>query len=210
MILDRLRAEGYDTQHQDGVDVAIHDLAHNKYDLIILDLMLNGRSGLEVCKHLRDKGDYTPILILTAKGQIADKVEGLKLGADDYLTKPFDSAELLARIEAVLRRSSNSASSAMLGFADVTIDVVGVEVQKAGVKLDLSLKEYSLLKFLIVNKGRLLSRDEILNEVWGYEESPTTRTVDTHIGWLRQKIESNPKDPKHILTVHGFGYKFVE
>lgn len=210
-LTDRFEAENYliDSLY-DGSEV-LSKLSSINYDLIILDIMLRGKNGFEICEEIRSRGINIPILMLTAKGQINDKVTGLKLGADDYLTKPFDILELLARVEALIRRSiSKSAVLDNYKIYDIEVDFQGMEVRKAGAKIEMSQKEFQLLKYLIINRGRSISRDEILNEVWGYEENPTTRTIDTHIGWLRQKLETNPKYPAMIETVYGFGYKFVE
>jgi two-component system alkaline phosphatase synthesis response regulator PhoP len=175
--------------------------------------MLPGGNGLDVCRTLRQRGVQTPILMLTAKGQVVDRVVGLKLGADDYLVKPFEMAELLARIEALLRRSSTASSATFTGeafrFGDISIDFRRAEVIKAGTTLDLSAREFKLLKYFIEHRGAALSRDELLNEVWGYNAMPSTRTVDVHVAWLRQKLEDNPRHPQYIITVHGLGYKFV-
>jgi DNA-binding response OmpR family regulator len=210
-LIDRLESEDYSVVHIEDGDVAIKKSTELEYDLVLLDLMLKGKSGFEICSHIRSRGIQTPILILTARGQTVDKVTGFKLGADDYVTKPFDFAELLARIESLLRRTQQSTHVFdQIHFDDIDIDLQGIEVKKKGIKQELSLKEFQLLKYLIINRNRLVTRDELLNEVWGYDESPTTRTIDTHIGWLRQKLEDNPKSPKFIITVHGYGYKFVD
>ena len=173
--------------------------------------MLPKKNGYDVCRDLRQKGIDTPVLMLTAKGETIDKVLGLKLGADDYLTKPFEVIELLARIEALLRRSpSNSQTNdEVFHFGDVTIDFRHAEVFKESETVELSAMEFKLLQFLIENRGHVHSRNELLDEVWGYDAMPSTRTVDVHIAWLRQKLETNPKHPQYIQTVHGFGYKFV-
>ena len=187
------------------------------FDLILLDVMLPEKNGFDVCRDLRRAGITTPILMLTARGQLDDKVTGLKLGADDYLTKPFEAPELIARIEAHLRRSQYAAANETLAaktqevyeFGDVRVDVRGMETQRGGQTLELSAKEFQLLQYLLEHRGTMLSRDDILNNVWGYDAMPTTRTVDTHIAWLRQKLEPNPRQPQYILTAHGMGYKFV-
>jgi two-component system alkaline phosphatase synthesis response regulator PhoP len=175
--------------------------------------MLPGGNGFDICRAVRQKGLQTPILMLTARGQVVDRVVGLKLGADDYLVKPFEMAELLARIEALLRRSASTAAAATTSesyrFGDVTIDFRRAEVTKNGAPVELSAREFKLLRYFIEHRGAALSRDELLNEVWGYNAMPSTRTVDVHIAWLRQKIEDNPRHPQLILTVHGLGYKFA-
>ncbi len=216
-ITDRLLAEGYDIETaldgRSGLELAMT----KGFDLILLDVMLPEKNGFDVCRDLRRSGITTPIIMLTARGQLDDKVTGLKLGADDYLTKPFEAPELIARIEAHLRRSQYAAVSEMPStkaqeiyeFGDVRVDVRGMEVQRGGQTLELSAKEFQLLHYLLEHRGTMLSRDDILNNVWGYDAMPTTRTVDTHIAWLRQKLELNPRQPQYILTAHGMGYKFV-
>lgn len=208
---DRLQSEGFDVVvARDGEEGSY--LATNKrFDLIILDIMLPKKNGFDVCRDLRKEGNNTPILMLTAKGETIDKVLGLKLGADDYLTKPFEIMELLARVEALLRRSpqTSNKSSEIFNFGNVEVDFKRAEVLKNNSEIDLSAMEFKLLHFLIVNRGNVHSRDELLDAVWGYDAMPTTRTVDVHIAWLRQKLEPNPKHPKFIQTVHGLGYKFV-
>jgi len=174
--------------------------------------MLPGRDGFDVAKTIRSQGIQTPILMLTARSQVVDRVVGLKLGADDYLTKPFETIELLARIEALLRRAPSGPSGVTLEryqFGDITVDVRKAEVMHKGVELDLSAKEFQLLKYFIEHRGATVSRDELLHEVWGYNNTPSTRTVDVHVAWLRQKLEPNPRVPQYILTVHGMGYKFA-
>lgn len=215
---DRLIAEGYDLETASDGRSGLQLAQSKRFDLILLDVMLPEKTGFEVCRELRKNGIRTPILMLTARGQLDDKVTGLKLGADDYLTKPFEALELIARIEAHIRREqypTNATQGApekvkeTYTFGDVEVDIRGMETRKAGKVLDLSAKEFQLLVYLIENQGAMLSRDDILNNVWGYDAMPTTRTVDTHVAWLRQKIEPNPKQPQYILTAHGFGYKFV-
>ena len=212
-LTDRLRSEGFTVEARlDGVS-GFQAALESSYDLIILDVMLPKKSGLDVCRDLRQKSVSTPILMLTAKGETIDKVLGLKLGADDYLTKPFEVVELLARIEALLRRSSGSANGGSpdsFAFGEVRIDFRKAEVYRADIPVDLSAMEFKLLQHLIENNGEVRSRNELLDAVWGYDAMPNTRTVDVHIAWLRQKLEGNPKHPRHILTVHGLGYKFVK
>jgi two-component system alkaline phosphatase synthesis response regulator PhoP len=190
---------------------AVEQATRSRFDLVILDLMLPGMEGFEVCRELRRRGISTPILMLTARTQMADKVKGLKIGADDYLTKPFEMVELLARVEALLRRGTRITSGG-LDFYDVgtlRVDLRHTEVLRDGKPAELSTKEFQLLRYLIEHRGRTLSRDELLREVWGYSSAPSTRTVDVHVAWLRQKLELNPKQPKFIVTVHGEGYKFA-
>ncbi|MGB9604935.1 MAG: response regulator transcription factor, partial [Bryobacteraceae bacterium] len=181
------------------------------FDLIILDVMLPRLSGFEVCRRLRQAGVETPILMLTARSQVVDKVVGLKTGADDYVTKPFDMMELLARIEALLRRApARTAKPAdSYRFGAVQVDFRRAEVSRDGRPVNLSAREFALLRYLIEHRGAVLSREELLEKVWGYEPGTTTRTVDVHIAWLRQKLEENPKYPQFILTVRGLGYKFA-
>jgi two-component system alkaline phosphatase synthesis response regulator PhoP len=179
--------------------------------LIILDVMLPRRNGFDLCRDLRQRAILTPIIMLTARGQVVDKVVGLKLGADDYLTKPFEMIELLARIEALLRRApaAPTREPETYQFGPVRIDFRRAEVALDGEAVGLSAREFQLLRYFIEHRGSTLSRDELLNEVWGYNAMPSTRTVDVHVAWLRQKLEPNPRHPRFILTVHGLGYKFV-
>ena len=210
---DRLESEGYNVATEEDGDAGLKRALGEKFDLYILDVMLPKRSGLDICQEIRKKDIQTPILMLTAKGQVVDKVVGLKLGADDYLTKPFEMPELMARIEALLRRTrlkSNEAHTVdSYEFGDVDIDFRKAEVNQNGELIDLSAKEFQLLKYFIEHRGATLSRDELLNEVWGYDALPSTRTIDVHVAWLRQKLEPNARRPQYILTVHGLGYKFV-
>jgi two-component system alkaline phosphatase synthesis response regulator PhoP len=209
-VTDRLKSEGYDVGCATDGATGLERATREPWDVILLDVMLPGMNGFDVCRDLRRKQVTTPIIMLTARGQIVDKVLGLKLGADDYLTKPFDLLELTARIEVQLRRR------AVVGegmphyrFGDVMVDFRKAEVTREGRVLDLSAREFLLLKHLIEHRDAVLTRDELLNEVWGYDAMPVTRTVDVHVAWLRQKIEPNPKHPQFLLTVHGLGYKFV-
>ncbi len=180
------------------------------YDLIILDIMLPGMDGFDICRQLRGAGDTTPILVLTAKGQEVDKVLGLELGADDYVTKPFSRRELLARVKALLRRAElTDQPLEHFHFADVMVDFKGYEVRKDGRPVELTAKEFALLRLLIDHRGEVLRRDVILSDVWGDDSDVFPRTVDTHVVHLRQKLEEEPAHPKHIVNVRGVGYKFV-
>jgi len=213
-LTDRLIAEGYEVESATDAPSGLEMAAAGSFDAILLDVMLPGGNGMDVCRTLRQRGLQTPILMLTAKGQVVDKVVGLKLGADDYLVKPFEMAELLARVEALIRRSnaSNGASAPTAEsyrFGDIAVDFRKAETTKGGQALDLSAREFKLLKYFVEHRGAALTRDELLNEVWGYNAMPSTRTVDVHVAWLRQKLEDNPRHPQYILTVHGLGYKFV-
>jgi two-component system, OmpR family, alkaline phosphatase synthesis response regulator PhoP len=211
-LTDRLLKEGYDVESAGNGNSALEKSRAN-FDLIVLDIMLPYSSGLEVCQELRRRGVKTPVLMLTAKSQVLDKVIGLKLGADDYLTKPFEMIELLARLEALLRRSAAADPVRALGetfqFGEILVNFRTTEVFRAGQPLKLSAREFKLLRYFIRNVGTTLSREELLNAVWGYEAIVFTRTVDVHVAWLRQKIEPNPRQPRYIHTVHGHGYRFV-
>jgi two-component system alkaline phosphatase synthesis response regulator PhoP len=208
---DRLVSEGYAVETADDGAVGLERATREPYDLIVLDVMLPRMNGFDVCREVRQRGVTTPILMLTARGQVVDKVVGLKLGADDYLTKPFETIELMARLEALLRRRPSTAQprGETYRFGDVIIDFRRAEVTRAGQPIELSAREFKLLRHFIEHRGATLSRDELLSDVWGYDEMPLTRTVDVHVAGLRQKIETNPKAPEFILTVHGLGYKFT-
>lgn len=206
---DRLESDGYRIDCVKDGEAGIKHAIKGTYDLILLDVMLPGKSGFEVCKELRRRGVETRILMLTARAQLSDKVEGLDLGADDYLTKPFELSELLARIKALLRRSFSRKRLETFRFGKVEIDFVSAEVIRDGVPVKLSALEFQLLQHLIENEGVLLSRNELLDAVWGVDAMPSTRTVDVHIAWLRQKLELEPHNPRFIQTVRGLGYKFV-
>ena len=211
-LTDRLIAEGYEVESATDAVTGLATATAGGFDAILLDVMLPGGNGMDVCRTLRQRGVHTPVLMLTARGQIVDRVVGLKLGADDYLVKPFEMAELLARIEALLRRGSalqGSQPTEVYRFGDVTVDFRRAEVTKAGQPVELSAREFKLLRYFVEHRGAALSRDELLNEVWGYNAMPSTRTVDVHVAWLRQKIEDNVRHPQYILTVHGLGYKFA-
>ena len=210
VLSDRLRAEGYRVEVAENGRTAFEQALGGDFDLRVLDVAVPGKNGFDVCRELRAERSALPILMLTAKSQPLDKVLGLKLGADDYLTKPFEMDELLARIEALLRRSGAVASSAdRLQIADLEIDVAGAEVRKDGRIVDLSALEFKLLEFLARHPGAVHSRDELLDKVWGYQADVYTRTVDVHVASLRQKLEDNPRRPRLIVTVHGRGYKLT-
>jgi two-component system alkaline phosphatase synthesis response regulator PhoP len=207
---DRLTREGYSVETSGDGESGLERAARGAFDLALLDVMLPRLNGFDVLRELRKRGVETPVIMLTAKGQVVDKVAGLKLGADDYVTKPFEMVELLARIEAKLRRAPvNPHPSEGYQFGDVRVDFRRAEVTRAGAPLDLSAREFQLLKYCIEHRGATLTREELLNEVWGYNSMPSTRTVDVHVAWLRQKIEPNARHPQFILTVHGMGYKFA-
>ena len=207
---DNFEYEGYDViSAADGAEGLDRALADDP-DLVVLDVMMPRMSGLDVCKQLKAKRPSIPIIMLTARGQEIDKVVGLELGADDYVTKPFSIRELMARVKAVLRRVSPQAPAAeVYRFSDVEVNVRSNEVRRAGTIVDLSAKEFALLAYFVAHPAETLSRDRLLDAVWGYENYPNTRTVDTHIVHLRQKVEPNPEEPHFIITVHGSGYKFV-
>lgn len=208
---DRLAAEGYDVETAGDGLLALARATVQPFDLIVLDVMLPGASGFDVCRDLRQRGIHVPILMLTARAQVVDRVVGLKLGADDYLPKPFDMMELLARIEALLRRARTPLADALgsYAFGDVVVDFRRAEVTRDGQPLPLSALELKLLRYLIENRGKVISRDELLDRVWGYDAAAQTRTVDVHVASLRQKVEPVPSRPQFILTVHGLGYKFA-
>ena len=209
-LTDRLAAEGYDVESAVDGETGLQRASTEAFDVVLLDGMLPGRDGYDVCRSLRQRNVRTPILMLTARGQVVDRVVGLKLGADDYLVKPFEMAELLARVEALLRRVPPAPVQAeTYQFGDIRVDFRKAEVTRGGALLDVSAREFKLLKYFIEHRGATLSRDELLNEVWGYHAMPTTRTVDVHIAWLRQKLEANPRRPEYIHTIHGLGYKFT-
>ena len=207
---DNFEYEGYEViSAGDGV-TGLERALKDSPDLVVLDVMMPRMSGLDVCKQLKAQRPAVPIIMLTARGQEIDKVVGLELGADDYVTKPFSVRELMARVKAVLRRSSATVPvQEIYRFSDVEVNVRSNEVRRNGELIDLSSKEFALLSYFIAHPVETLSRDRLLDAVWGYENYPSTRTVDTHIVHLRQKLEPNPEEPRFILTVHGSGYKFV-
>ena len=208
---DRLTREGYEVDSAQDGNQGLASAMRGQADLIILDLMLPGRSGLDICRDLRQKGIETPILMLTARGQTVDKVLGLKLGADDYMTKPFEMPELLARVEVLMRRNRNApgAGAAFYNFGNIEVDLRRASATRGGDAVALSTREFELLRYFIEHRGAAISRDELLSNVWHYDAGTTTRTVDVHVAWLRQKLEDDPKRPQWIMTVHGLGYKFL-
>ncbi|MGC1781389.1 MAG: response regulator transcription factor [Acidobacteriaceae bacterium] len=207
-VSDRLRSENYQVEVAHDGEAGLTCASSQSFDLILLDWMLPRRSGIDVCRDLRQKRIDTPILMLTARGQTVDKVVGLKLGADDYLTKPFEMPELLARIEALLRRSTLATTGApeVWRFGAICVDRRRTRVTRNGQPVELAPREYKLLCYFLDHADRTLSREELLKEVWSYRFIPSTRTVDVHVGALRQKLEDDPKQPKLILTVQGHGY----
>jgi DNA-binding response OmpR family regulator len=208
---DNFEFEGYVVVTASDGAAGLEKARAEKPDLLILDIMMPKLSGLEVCKTLRGEGFEKPIIMLTARGQEIDKVVGLELGADDYVTKPFSIRELLARVRAILRRSDGSKRRlARYRFSDVELDFEIYRATRAGEPLEMSPREFELLRYLIERKGDTVSRDQLLEDVWGYESYPSTRTVDTHIAKLRAKIGDSGSEPRYILTMHGSGYKFVD
>ncbi len=205
---DRLEAEGFEVESRVDGESALEAGLHGSFDLILLDIMLPNRNGFDVCREWRSQGVSTPVLMLTARGQVADRVLGLRIGADDYVTKPFDMLELTARIEALLRRAAApQAAGVRIEFGAVVLDTKAGEVWRRGEKVALSTREYQLLAYLAEHANQVIPRETLLTEVWGYSSAVTTRTVDVHMAWLRQKIEDNPASPKHLVTLRGLGYK---
>ena len=206
---DDLELEGYAVEVVDDGDVAMRRVLEGDFDLIVLDIMLPGMDGFAICREARMKGIQTPIIMLTAKGQEVDKVVGLELGADDYVTKPFSPRELLARIKAVLRRGHVEAKpAAKYVFADITIDLNRCEAMKNGRKIDLTAMEFKLLRAFLERRGQALTIDQILQEVWGRDVFLTDRVVYTHVNNLRSKIERDPRNPRLLVSVRGIGYRF--
>lgn len=207
---DGFTYEGYAVHVARDGAAGLRMAEERSHDLVILDVMLPRMSGLDVCRQLRTAGNYTPIIMLTARGQEIDKVLGLKTGADDYVTKPFSFLELMARVEAVLRRTSKSTEAVeAVSFGDVEMNFKTFEASKGGRSLELSPREFKMMKHFVEHRGEVVTRDQLLDHVWGYEGLPLTRTVDMHIAKLRQKIEDTPSDPHHVITVHRVGYKFT-
>ncbi len=207
---DLLYAEGYEVESAGDGQAGLAKASSERFDLIILDVMLPGKSGFEVCRELRQNGKDVGVLMLTAKTQLVDRVVGLKLGADDYLTKPFEPPELLARVEALLRRVKKEKLTPVVQFhfGDVSVDFEEGNATKSGAPVNLASKELELLRYLIDRRGKVVPRDELLEAVWEYQPGVTSRTVDVHVAWLRQKLEDHPQNPRHIQTVRGVGYRF--
>jgi DNA-binding response OmpR family regulator len=210
---DCLRGEGYEARAVGNGIAGQAEAEKGGYDLLVLDIMLPGRDGFQVCRNLREKGSHIPILMLTARGSSIDTVMGLRLGADDYLSKPFDTQVLLARIHALMRRAEARAAggerpSGPYRFGPFVLDTDGVELRRDGRPIPLSAQEYRLLRFLVEHPDRVLGRDLLLNEAWGYDTETTTRTVDVHVSWLRHKLGESDA-PRHLVTARGHGYKFV-
>jgi len=212
LLRERLEREGYSvTACKDG-EQGLAQALREAYDLLLLDIQLPGRNGFEVCRQLRRHGMNVPVLMLTARGHVNDRVKGLKTGADDYLIKPFEVAELLARMEALLRRANNSPSQlidSLFCFGSVIVDLRKEEVLRDGSHVELTAREFELLRYFVSHPDERISRDALLKQVWGYQGLPNTRTVDVHVAQLRQKLETDPKSPRHILTAHRSGYKFI-
>lgn len=209
-IVEILTAEQFDCESSESGSGGLEMALKNYYNIILLDLMLPGINGLDICKELRQRGNMTPVIMLTAKKEEIDKIVGFELGADDYITKPFSIRELLARIKAVLRRSNyDHTTKSEVEFGDVKINFKKQELFKAGEEKKLSTTEFKVLHFMIDHEGEVISRNQLLDEVWGYDAFPTTRTVDNYILSLRKKIENDPSEPVHLLTVPKAGYKFA-
>lgn len=208
-IVMNLELEGYRVITASDGEQGVALVRDAKPDLIIMDVMMPRKDGLQACREIRTTGVSTPIILLTARSSEVDKVLGLDLGADDYLGKPFGMLELLARVRALLRRIQKTNTVDEVRFSNVVIDFKAYRALRDQQPIELSAREYRLLRYLIAKQGAVVTRDELLDEVWGYNSYPTTRTVDNHIARLRQKIENDVDEPQHILTVHGVGYKFV-
>jgi DNA-binding response OmpR family regulator len=210
---DNLRFEGYDVITATDGETGYNIQRERKPDLILLDLMLPRMSGFEFCRKLRGEGIQTPVLMLTARSEEADRVLGLDLGADDYVAKPFSVRELMARVRALLRRSQARADGTALPddlrFDATEIDFRSYEARRDGTPVEMTRKEFAILRYLASRSGEVVTRDDLLNEVWGYDQYPSSRTVDNHVAGLRAKLERDASQPEHIRTVHGVGYKFV-
>ncbi len=208
---DLLATEGHTVECAEDGNRGLEMALSRRFDLVLLDVMLPGKSGFDVCREVRAHGVDVPILMLTARSQVIDKVVGLKLGADDYLAKPFDPAELLARVEALQRRvhKENLSPVERFRFGNVEIDFDRGEALKDGAAVALAGKELQLLRYLVERRGKVVSREELLQHVWEYQPSVSSRTIDVHVAWLRQKLEDNPQVPRHFHTVRGVGYRFA-
>ena len=212
LLRERLEREGYSVRVCHDGEQGLTQALGGAFDLLLLDIKLPGRNGFDVCRELRRHSMNVPVLMLTARGDVNDRVLGLKTGADDYLVKLFEVAELLARMEALLRRANNSPPQlidSLFCYGSVVVDLRKEEVLRDGSPVELTAREFELLRYFVSHPDERISRDVLLRQVWGYQGLPTTRTVDVHVGQLRQKLESNPKTPRHILTAHRSGYKFV-
>lgn len=209
-VTDLLSAEGYEVASAGDGDTGLYKATTEHFDLIILDVMLPRRNGYDVCRELRQRGRDVAILMLTAKSQVTDRVVGLKLGADDYLAKPFDPFELLARVEALLRRTKKETRPPVrtFEFGDVKVDFDRAQVSKGGATVSLAGKELQLLRYLVDQRDRVVPREELLQNVWEYQSEVSSRTIDVHIAWLRQKLEDTPQTPRYIHTIRGKGYRF--
>lgn len=210
-VKDNLEFEGHEVEVAGDGKAGLQKLLENSYDLVLLDVMLPHLSGLDVCRKAREKNVMTPIIMLTARGEEIDKVLGLELGADDYITKPFGLRELLARVKAALRRAEGSTGSSAekIVLGSVRIDFATYNASRSDKSLLMTPKEFEILKFLWHHRNKVVSRDQLLTNVWGYDDTISTRTVDNFILRLRQKIEDDPAHPKHIITIHGIGYKLI-
>lgn len=211
VVRDRFRREGYSVETVSDGESALQATDQSGYDLMVLDVMLPGMNGFDVCREVRRRNLNIPILMLTARSETVDKIVGLRLGADDYVTKPFDMGELVARVEALMRRPAHvpKVPGARFEFGDVVVDLLGAEVHRGGARIDLTAREFMLLRCLIENRGTVQSRDTLMKVVWNYDAELSTRTLDVHIAWLRQKLEERPSQPRFIITMRGLGYKFV-
>jgi len=209
-VSDLLSSEGYQVDVASDGEAGLAKATAGTFDLVLLDVMLPKKTGFDVCRELRQRGVDSAVLMLTAKTQVVDRVVGLKLGADDYLTKPFNPAELLARVEALLRRvhKENRIPVRSFQFNDVDVDFERSEVRKSGAPVNLAAKEIQLLRYLVDHRERVVTREEVLRKIWEYSSEVTSRTIDVHIAWLRAKLESDPQNPRHIQTIRGKGYRF--
>ncbi len=210
VLRDGFEAEGYSVVVAKDGPSGLQLALNTRLDLVVLDVMLPGLSGLEVCNQIRKAGNQVPIIFLSIRGEESDKVLGLKLGADDYVTKPFSFMELASRVEAILRRATKqSGATEGYRFEDIVVDFKSREVTKGGKPVELSAREFNILGYLVEHRGQVVTRNELLDAVWGYHSYPFTRTVDVHMGKLRKKIEDDPDAPRHLITVHRIGYKLI-